>query len=117
MLESSGINHEHHSGRLRHGIGAGDVPHVAGKRMLQAEALIEVIYVDGTRKKIDLNAGSDAYQTMIAAALRGSRREFVGREEVFALWRYADHAAKCWDEVPLEIYGAVDGVDKPFLIQ
>jgi len=89
----------------------------AGKRMLQAEALIEVIYVDGTRKKIDLNAGSDAYQTMIAAALRGSRREFVGREEVFALWRYADHAAKCWDEVPLEIYGAVDGVDKPFLIQ
>jgi glucose-6-phosphate 1-dehydrogenase len=85
----------------------------AGKKMGSSEASILVSYKDGTEARFDLRAGRDAYERVIEAALQGSRREFVGREEVLALWSYADRASACWNTVPLETYGK----DRPFLIQ
>lgn len=91
----------------------------AGKAMPRSESSIEVTFADGSVVRHDLSVGRDAYQTVIEAALAGSRREFVGMDEVRALWDYADRAALCWDEVPLERYGATAGrgEDKPFLIE
>lgn len=85
----------------------------AGKRMPRAEASVEVSRADGSVERHDLRAGRDAYERVIEAALQGSRREFVGMGEVRALWDYADRAALCWDEVPLQTYGD----DRPFLIK
>jgi glucose-6-phosphate 1-dehydrogenase len=85
----------------------------SGKKMPSSEASVSVVYKDGTTEKFHFKAGADAYQTMIRAALAGSKREFVGKDEVLALWSYADRARDCWGQVPLEIYSE----KKPFLIQ
>lgn len=85
----------------------------SGKAMNRSEASVTITYRDGRVEVFDFRSGTDAYETMIKAALVGSMKEFVGKEEVIALWNYADHAFACWDRVPLEIYSA----EKPFLIE
>ncbi|HEY0908048.1 MAG TPA: hypothetical protein VGE35_01725 [Candidatus Paceibacterota bacterium] len=85
----------------------------SGKKMPSSEASILVSYGDGSQESYDFKKGKEAYETMIAAALRGSHREFVGLEEVLALWSYSDRAHACWDRVPLEIYSG----QKPFLVE
>jgi glucose-6-phosphate 1-dehydrogenase len=85
----------------------------SGKKMGKSEASVVVMYADGTTHIFDFRAGRDAYITMIESAIEGQKREFVGLNEVLALWNYADHVQRCWDQVPLEIYSA----DKPFLIE
>ncbi len=68
---------------------------------------------DGSKDIFTIPRTRDAYANVILAALSGSVREFVGREEIEALWRYADHVVACWGKVPLEIYGD----NRPFLIK
>lgn len=108
----------------------------AGKKMGVAEALIEVEFKDisglpkrmifniqprqeivtenrdSSRDAFDIPRTRDAYGNVIYAALQGDRREFVGREEIEALWDYADHVVACWNKVPLEKYGN----ERPFLL-
>ncbi|MBX4209286.1 hypothetical protein KW799_01120 [Candidatus Parcubacteria bacterium] len=109
----------------------------AGKKMGASEAFVEVSFKDipelprrmifrvqpeqevsieggeGPDSSFDVPKTRDAYGNIILAALAGSRREFVGREEIEALWSYADHVVACWGKVPLETYGE----GKPFLIK
>ncbi len=85
----------------------------SGKKMGKNEASVVVTYADKTTDVFDFRAGRDAYITMIESAIKGQKREFVGLQEVLALWNYADHVQRCWDQVPLEIYSA----DKPFLVE
>ncbi len=86
---------------------------IGGKQMSKNEVSLTITYTDGSSDYFDFSTGPDAYQTMIRAGLAGSRREFVGKEEAFALWSYADRARECWSEVPLEIYSK----ERPFLIE
>lgn len=67
----------------------------------------------GRRAVFEIPGTGDAYANVIEAAISGRSHEFVGREEIEALWRYSDHVVACWDRVPLQIYGE----NKPFLIQ
>ena len=80
---------------------------------IQPEPRIEIEHRDGSRLVKKAKQKESAYATVIRAALSGSTREFVGSEEIQALWRYADRIVACWDKVPLEIYGK----GKPFLVQ
>ncbi|HEU0081058.1 MAG TPA: hypothetical protein VFQ72_03480 [Candidatus Paceibacterota bacterium] len=108
----------------------------AGKKMGASEAFIEVFFQDisglpqgmrfsvqpeqevaltardGSVERYAIPRRRDAYGNVILAALRGERRSFVGRQEIEALWSYADHVVACWGKVPLEIYGK----DRPFLL-
>ena len=77
------------------------------------EQEIVIEYGEGKRDAFKIPKREDAYANLIRAALLGSSREFAGREEIEALWRYADHVVACWGKVPLEIYSA----EKPFLVQ
>jgi len=81
--------------------------------IVQPEPRIEIEHQDGTRLVKKSKEKESAYATIFKAALSGSTREFVGAEEIQALWRYADRIVACWDKVPLEVYSK----DKPFLIQ
>ncbi len=85
----------------------------SGKKMPSSEASLFLAYKDGSGESLDFKKGPEAYETMIAAALQGSCREFIGLGEVAALWSYTDRAHACWNQVPLEIYGK----GKPFLVQ
>ncbi len=108
----------------------------SGKKMPTSEAFIEVVFKelsgipkrmrfsiqpkqeivienrDGSVEEFDIPVQGDAYANVIAAALDDRMREFVGSEEIEALWAYADRVVGCWDKVPLEIYSE----KKPFLI-
>jgi glucose-6-phosphate 1-dehydrogenase len=81
--------------------------------VIQPEPRIEIEHRDGSRLVKKAKQRESAYAAIIRAALSGSTREFVGSEEIQALWRYADRVVGCWGKVPLEIYGK----DKPFLVQ
>ncbi len=72
---------------------------------IQPEQEIVIENRDGTTDTFVIPKHRDAYANIIYAALTGSTREFVGRDEIEALWRYADHVVACWDKAPLEIYG------------
>ncbi|MEN9622173.1 MAG: glucose-6-phosphate dehydrogenase [Candidatus Parcubacteria bacterium] len=85
----------------------------SGKKMNSSEASVVITYKDGTEQIFDYRAGREAYVTMIESAIKGDKRQFVGFEEVTALWNYADHVQTCWCKVPLEIYSE----NKPFLVQ
>ena len=85
----------------------------SGKKMKTGEASIRIVYKNGTERVFDFRTGRDAYETVVMAALSGSKRTFVGFKEILALWNYADHVQGCWQKVPLETYSK----DKPFLIQ
>ncbi|MEK7596751.1 MAG: hypothetical protein AAB450_01415, partial [Patescibacteria group bacterium] len=67
----------------------------------------------GRRDVFEIPGTGDAYANVIEAAISGRSDEFVGRQEIEALWKYSDHVVACWDKVPLQIYGE----NKPFLIQ
>lgn len=69
-------------------------------------------YRDGSAESFEITKTRDAYGNVIFDALAGERRSFVGREEIEALWRYADRVVACWNKVPLEKYGKT----RPFLI-
>lgn len=85
----------------------------AGKKMSTNDAYVLITYTDNTEQCFDFRAGKDAYITILHAALRGSKREFVGYDEVLALWRYSDHVSLCWNKIPLVLYGE----KKPFLLR
>lgn len=72
---------------------------------IQPEQEILIENRDGSVDTFVIPKHRDAYANIIYAALTGSTREFVGKDEIEALWRYADHVVGCWDKVPLEIYG------------
>ncbi len=108
----------------------------SGKKMPSSEAFIKVFFkeVSGIPKSMTFSVQplqeivienrnghidtfeipftADAYANVISCALVGNEREFVGSEEIEALWAYADRVVGCWDKVPLEIYSE----KKPFLI-
>ncbi|MBI5133860.1 MAG: hypothetical protein HZA81_00500 [Candidatus Taylorbacteria bacterium] len=86
------------------------------KRMrfsIQPKQEIVIENRDGSKEVFEVPRSYDAYGNIILAALYGSEREFVGPEEIEALWGYADHVVACWDRVPLEVYSD----RKPFLIK
>lgn len=80
---------------------------------IQPEQKISIENRDGSIEEFEVPKTFDAYGNIILAALNGREREFVGREEIEALWGYADHVVACWGKVPLEMYSD----QKPFLIQ
>lgn len=80
---------------------------------IQPQQEITIENRDGSKDIFGIPKTRDAYANIIHAALTGSVREFVGREEIEALWRYADHVVACWNKIPLEIYGD----NRPFLIK
>ncbi|MDP1625004.1 MAG: hypothetical protein Q8L64_04515 [bacterium] len=80
---------------------------------IQPEPRIEIEHRDGSRLVKKAKQKETAYAAIMHAALFGSTREFVGAEEIQALWRYADRIVACWGKVPLEAYSK----EKPFLVQ
>ena len=83
------------------------------KRMIfyvQPQQEIITEYIDGKKDIFKIPKTNDAYANIIKAAILGQSREFVGRQEIEALWRYADHVVACWGKVPLRIYNN----EKPF---
>lgn len=85
----------------------------SGKKMNSSEAFLKISYKNGTERVFDFRIGRDAYETVVMEAIAGSKRTFVGFNEVVALWNYADHVQGCWEKVSLELYSK----DKPFLIE
>lgn len=65
---------------------------------------IVIIERDGTRDVFSIADGRDAYENVIADAILGRMDFFVGRDEVEALWRYADQVTSCFKEIPLQMY-------------
>lgn len=108
----------------------------SGKKMLSSEAFVRIVFKDisgipksmtfsvqprqeivienrdGSAEAFEIPATTGAYANVLACALRGEEREFVGSKEIEALWAYADRVVGCWSKVPLEIYSE----KKPFLI-
>ncbi len=80
---------------------------------VQPDQKILIEYRDGTKNEFEIPKTDDAYANVIRAALNGSTREFVGSDEIEALWSYADHIVECWNKVPLETYSK----ERPFLIK
>jgi glucose-6-phosphate 1-dehydrogenase len=77
---------------------------------IQPEQSIDIEYRDGTSDSFEVPKRRDAYDNVILAALSGDKRLFVGKDEIEALWSYADHVVACWDKVPLDVYSE----KKPF---
>lgn len=67
---------------------------------------------DGSADVFEIPSTAGAYANVVRCAFLGDGREFVGSEEIEALWAYADRVVGCWTKVPLEIYSDA----KPFLI-
>jgi glucose-6-phosphate 1-dehydrogenase len=108
----------------------------SGKKMLSYEAFVRIVFKDisgipksmkfslqprqeiaienrdGNSDIFEIPVTGDAYANVIRCALQGEEREFVGPEEIEALWAYADRVVDCWSRVPLEIYSD----KKPFLL-
>ncbi len=80
---------------------------------VQPEREIVIEYGGGKRDVFDIPGTNDAYANIIEAAILGRLHEFVGREEIEALWKYTDRVVACWGKVPLETYGHA----RPFLIK
>jgi len=83
-----------------------DIPGIPKKMIFHVQPQQDVIteYPDGKRDVFKIPKTNDAYANIIKAAISGQTREFVGRGEIEALWRYADHVVACWGKVPLKIY-------------
>ncbi len=80
---------------------------------IQPDQRVVLVNRDGSHQVFDIPKMRDAYGNVIAAALAGRTEDFVGADEVQALWRYADRVVECWKKSPLEIYGD----DRPFLVE
>jgi glucose-6-phosphate 1-dehydrogenase len=66
----------------------------------------EIILIgrDGSRETFAISDGREAYENVIADALLGRMDFFAGKEEIEALWRYADQVLACFKQIPLETY-------------
>ena len=80
---------------------------------IQPDQRVVVVGRDGGRSSFEVPKRRDAYGNVLLAALEGRTEDFVGAEEVLALWAYADRVVDCWRKSPLEAYGE----GRPFLVQ
>lgn len=87
----------------------------AGKALEKKERKeeVQISYNDGENFVFDIDTPKNynAYEAVIEAALKGYTNTFVGKAEMFGLWRLADDVVSHMNETPLVYYKKGNGSD------
>lgn len=85
----------------------------AGKALERNERKeeVEIIFIDGDSFvfNIDIPKHYNAYESVIEDALNNNHDSFVGKEEIYSLWRLADVVRDNMSRLPLVLYRKGDG--------
>lgn len=80
----------------------------AGKALERNERKeeVEIIFIDGDSFvfNIDIPKHYNAYESVIEDALNNNHDSFVGKEEIYSLWRLADEVRDNMSRLPLVLY-------------